>query len=58
MAFACFLTRWSVGSNIAINSAMTAITTKSSINVNPFDLRMMVFLRKEGSSKPTFYFKA
>jgi hypothetical protein len=33
--FACFLTRWSAGINIAINNAMIAITTRSSINVNP-----------------------
>jgi hypothetical protein len=56
-ALACLLTRCNVGSNIAINNAIMAITTKSSIKVKPFDLRMMVLLRKEGSSKPTFYFK-
>ena len=38
-ALACLLTRCSVGSNIAINNAMTAITTKSSISVKPFVLR-------------------
>ena len=35
-ALACFFTRCNAGINIAINSAIMAITTKSSINVNPF----------------------
>jgi hypothetical protein len=38
--FACFLTRCSAGINIAINNAMIAITTNSSINVKPFALRI------------------
>jgi hypothetical protein len=52
-----YLALFSVGTNIASSNAITAITTKSSINVKPFDLHMMVLLHKEGSSKPTFYFK-
>jgi hypothetical protein len=43
-ALACFLTRWSVAINIAINSVMIEITTKSSISVKPFRLRMTVLL--------------
>jgi len=35
---ACLLTRCSAGINIAISSAMIAITTRSSINVNPAPL--------------------
>jgi hypothetical protein len=34
IAFACFLTRFIAGINIAISSAIMAITTRSSINVN------------------------
>jgi len=37
-AFACFLTRASAGSNIDINSAIIAITTKSSTNVKALRL--------------------
>jgi hypothetical protein len=52
--FACFLTRCSAGINIAINNAMIAITTSSSINVNPFRLHMIgssPFLLKKVSQK-------
>jgi hypothetical protein len=35
---ACFLTLCSAGINIAINNAMMAITTRSSINVKPLRL--------------------
>jgi hypothetical protein len=37
-ACACFLTRCSEGINIAINNAIMAITTKSSIKVKPLAL--------------------
>jgi hypothetical protein len=40
----CSLTRCSAGSNIAISTAMIAITTKSSINVNPFPLPISILL--------------
>jgi hypothetical protein len=40
IALAWFRILWRVGSNIAINSVRMAITTKSSISVNPFGLRM------------------
>lgn len=41
-ALVCLLTRCSVGSSIAINSAMTAITTNSSMRVNPAHLERFV----------------
>jgi len=47
-AFACFLTRCSAGIRIAINNAMIAITTNSSIKVNP--LRLIIIV------PPFFYF--
>jgi hypothetical protein len=37
-AFACLLTRCNAGSNNAMSNTITAITTKSSINVNPLGL--------------------
>jgi hypothetical protein len=48
-----------VGSNIAINSAMIAITTKSSIKVKPFGLRMTILLlfQRRFPRKPTFLFR-
>jgi len=35
-----FRTLWRAGSNIAINNTTMEITTKSSINVKPFGLRL------------------
>jgi hypothetical protein len=43
-ALARFLARWRVGTNIPSSKAMLAITTRSSINVNPFALRMTILL--------------
>jgi hypothetical protein len=39
----CSLTRFNAGSNIAIRTAIIAMTTKSSINVNPRDLRITFY---------------
>ena len=41
VVLACLFTRFSAGINIDINSAMIAITTKSSINVKPIRLYIM-----------------
>ena len=41
---ACFFTRCSAGINIAINKAIIAITTKSSIKVNASRLNKIVLL--------------
>jgi len=41
---ACSFTRASAGINIAINNAMIAITTKSSIRVKPFRLLIITLL--------------
>jgi hypothetical protein len=38
---ACFLTRCKAGINTPINSAIMAITTNSSISVNPVRLRVV-----------------
>jgi hypothetical protein len=38
----CSFTRRNAGINIAINTAIIAITTKSSINVNPLLLRLPI----------------
>ncbi len=42
---ACFFTRCSAGINIAINNAIMAITTKSSISVNPLQYPGLEVLR-------------
>jgi hypothetical protein len=60
MAFACLLTRCNAGSRIASNNAMTAITTKSSIRVNPLFLGiagLLLFMEKEGFFTPNLYFR-